>query len=201
MRKLVIICGLIAFALVACGGPKQASDANFKQAINDDLTKAQLYIEILSPLPVDMPDYALQDKFTGQRYPSLERAGLLRSSVITISNPPATGGYNGRGTRFELTDLGKKLAVPATWDPKIMHFVYAKKAVHSIENWTDPGNGNMVKVTYTYELDDVSDWAKRADVQSACGIDEVFAKAFGGSKTEQQTVLLILTNNGWEVKN
>ncbi|HEY2470159.1 MAG TPA: hypothetical protein VGI45_20330 [Terracidiphilus sp.] len=198
MRRVSLVLAVLLLAVPGCAGQKKASDANFKKAINDFLSKSPLYVEIQQKLPADVSNAFLQDQFVGRNLPALEKAGLLRSSPVTVSQP---GVNDGPGRRFELTDLGRKLAVPAAWNPDIMHFVYAKKAVHSIVNWTDPGDGDMVKVTYTYELDDVPEWAKLPEVQSSFGLDQVFAEAYGGSKKKEETILMILTNKGWEVKN
>ncbi len=196
MRKISMLCLFSIFLLNACNDPKSASKGNFKHVINQHLqTEGRSCIEFSGTLPSDVLTTMLQNRVIGPPYLALESAGLLRSSDIQIDQPFVKG----PGRRFELTDLGKKYAMPAPYGHDVIWLCYAQKSVHSVGNWTEP-SGGTTEVRFSYQLDDLADWARRPDVQSAYGLIQTDLNgAFDGSKPALEKILLQRTNQGWEV--
>jgi hypothetical protein len=111
-----------------------------------------------------------------------------------------------KAKRYEISDLGKKYYNQArsmrviSMNGGATAFCYARKSVKSIVKWNEPvtlGGFSETAVTYTYELKNVADWAKRPEIEAAFPVEKMSL-----AKTDDnQQIGLQLTNKGWEVPN
>lgn len=199
---LVSIAGL--FLLVACGGVKKPSNANFTKAINQYLAKHDdVCTVIVRQFPIDVPKSEQKEQYGIEpKLVALEQTGLVHSNnttaVVHGMLDPLWGLTPPQSVkRYELTPEGKKYfqEIPGPLG-QASAFCYGQKSVDSIVKWTESGTYSQTEVTYTYKIVNLASWAQQPDVQRA--FLDVGVTVNGASKTNQIAGLQ-LTNQGWEV--
>jgi hypothetical protein len=194
---LVFVCG--------CNSVKKPGDSNFKAAINQYLsTNGKTCIPVMQSFPIDIPVARLHDTFgTPAEMAALESAGLLRSSDTTAVVHRMLDALRGPTPpqpvkRYELTATGQKYFQQyPTVIGKSDGFCYGQKQVDSIVKWDEPvtqGSYSVTRVTYTYKLEQLADWATQPVIQSTF---PVVKTTLDQAKMNQQ-IDLHLTNKGWE---
>ena len=122
-------------------------------------------------------------------------AGSVGSSAALAQLVAPT---NAAGYRF--TDLGKQYVqkidhgILGSWD----ELCWAKTSLDKIVKWEGPlklGDYQEVLVTYTYQLTDIADWAKKPDVQAAF---PMIKTTMEGAGSKEGKLRLKLTSVGWE---
>lgn len=194
MNKIMLICVFCLFMTATCDSQSPLA-VKFEQTINSELAKQPLCLPVAGNLPVDILDARRSEKWA-QDYAALEKVGLLRSSSVAVNSPMGSG----PGKRFELSELGQKVAtfsIPG--DHSQVEFCYAKKAVHKILNWNDP-TGGETSVSYNYELLNIASWAQSPEMRNAfnLAIQDALDKSYKGPKPRTETMELQMTHNGWQ---
>ena len=181
--------------LMAVTGCKKTTDnaANLKSALNSyyDAHPVCLYnSEKKFPAQADTTD----DSDTAG-YDALVQQGLLtrtvaeKTKMIILSKSV---------NNYDLSDKGRGLWTADPSQPGYGNFCYGKRKVENITSAPldgDPPQGTTTKVTYTYTVGDVADWARAAVVQTAFpSVRTRLGAASNGSAT------MGLGTNGWTVQ-
>jgi hypothetical protein len=196
--------------LVSCASKNDANEKNFSEALNSYLaTKGSLCLGIPSAWPVDLNEAERRGGMgTAAEMAALEKVGLVRShEAETEYMPPLTSRpVKTKVLRYELTDNGKtfyreKDRLGLAGNKQVQgDLCYGQQALDKIVNWQGPsaaGDSKEVTVFYTYRIENLSDWAKNADIQRVFpGIVSTIDEA---GKT-QMNQALTLTNQGWQAK-
>ena len=188
-----------------CNSAKNANESNFKAAINQYLsTNGKTCVPVLHPFPIDIPVARLHDSSgTAAEMAALESAGLLHSSNTTAVVHGMLDALRGPTPpqpvkRYEPTATGQKyLQQYPTVIGQANGFCYGQKQVDSIVKWDEPvtqGSYSVTRVTYTYKLEQLADWARRPGIQRTF---PVIKATLDQAKTNQE-IDLHLTNKGWE---
>lgn len=184
MKKILLVVGS-ALVLAGCG-----EKGDFEKAINAELSKSKLCYSLKDndfafnkgvPIKVKQgyrfSEYSASDEIL---------KGLVRQGLLKVSQEP-----NGFGSVdvLEVTDKGQQVQF---WDRKDGACV-GHRAVAEIKNWTEPSEGNGVKmtqVTYTWKLDGVPGWVDK----------KAFSGVKGMAEPEEAKTVLVKTNNGWAAR-
>ena len=196
--------------LVSCASKKDANEKNFSEALNSYLAKkGQLCLGIPSAWPVDLNEAERRSGMgTAAEMAALEKVGLVRShEAETEYMPPLSSRpVKTKVLRYELTDNGKtfyreKDRLGLAGNKQVQgDLCYGQQALDKIVNWQGPtaaGDSKEVTVFYTYRIENLSDWAKNADIQRV--FPGIVSTIDGAGKT-QMNQSLILTNQGWQPK-
>src|SRR5260370_7292824 len=165
--------------LIGCASKKDANEKSFSEALNSYLAKkGQLCLGIPSAWPVDLNEAERRGGMgTAAEMAALEKAGLVRShETETEYTPPlSTRPVKARVLRYELTEEGKKfyrekqtLALVGT-KGKQGDLCFGQQALDKIVKWEGPnaaGDSKEVSVFYTYEIENLANWAKSPNVQT-----------------------------------
>jgi hypothetical protein len=209
--KMLVTASLSVCALTACSSKTDLNEKNFTLAIQENLDKTlpSLCIPFAASFELQIPNY------DEKKYQAFESAGLISSVDIEKDNPYWVNSYGSTAPipkfkfkQFTLTAEGKKYyqetdikARPhfvAAQAPAKAGLCYGKIAVDKVVKWTAPvqnGNAQVVQVTYLYKVNDLSDWAKKTDIQEA---SHKIKDMLDGVSKKELTQELILTNVGWE---
>jgi hypothetical protein len=205
MRPFYIVSIAALFVLAACNNTRNASDANFRKAINEYLAKHGAACTVIGrQFPIDLPRSEQSELYgIGPKLAALEQAGLVHASDITAvvhgmleplrgSTPPQ------HVVRYELTADGKKYFQQITGTlGQTCGFCYGQKSVDSIVKWLEPatvGASSQTEITYTYKIMNSAAWAERPDVQQA--FSDIRTTANGALKTTEVTGLQLISVGG-----
>jgi len=196
--------------LVSCASKNDANEKNFSEALNSYLaTKGSLCLGIPSAWPVDLNEAERRGGMgTAAEMAALEKVGLVRShEAETEYMPPLSSRpVKTKVLRYELTDNGKtfyreKDRLGLAGNKQVQgDLCYGQQALDKIVNWQGPtaaGDSKEVTVFYTYRIENLSDWAKNADIQRV--FPGIVSTIDGAGKT-QMNQALTLTNQGWQAK-
>lgn len=187
---------LIALALVlsACGNNQEASDSNFKQAIQDYLNNQE---GVCIYLPEDSFPFALANgNSQREETDSLVKAGLLSATTAQVEVRQLFGSSIKEGVEYNITAEGKKYLIQGQ-GLLASAFCTGKLTVSKVENFTQPTalNGATVShVNFSYKLDNLAKWIKTPEILQAY---PKLAEKIKNTKEQQDTALLLLTNKGW----
>ncbi len=205
MKRLIVLFVSGLLFVCGCNSAKKPGDSNFKTAINQHLvTNGKTCIPVLHPFPTDIPVARLHDSSgTLAEMTALESAGLLHSSDTTAVVHGLLDALRGPTPpqsvkRYELTTAGQEYfqQYPTAFGQS-KGFCYGQKQVDSIVKWDEPvtqGSYSVTRVTYTYKLEQLADWATQPDMQRT---RPVIKATLDQAKTNQE-IDLHLTNKGWE---
>ncbi|EUM14994.1 hypothetical protein L465_00765 [Enterobacter sp. BIDMC 29] len=185
MRKYLTVVAL-GILLTGCG-----EKSDFEKAINEKISKngvcygfskennAKVVQDFRLGTPVRVNIYGRDD--VDPVLIGLKNAGLLNISYEQEMFK--------RVAILETTDKGRKTKF---WDSNNGACV-GHRAVAEVKSWTEPSEGNGVKmtqVTYTWKLDGVPGWVDKND----------FSGVKGMSEPEEAKIVLVKTNNGWAAR-
>ncbi|KVL28714.1 hypothetical protein WS97_25550 [Burkholderia territorii] len=201
----------VAILLAACGSKKDASNSNFKEAIDAHLAKSCVTVRPggfmggdAYPISVTLhvPDNFTSPQQTAERnadstrpYEVLVKAGLLTTKDGTTKQVSMFGsGPKDVPTRiYDVTDAGKK--VLADPNGKGTGLCAARYKVDEVVRFTEPSNAmgsTMSEVSYTFSPIDIADWAKSTDIQQVyTGLASELADHQKGR------TMLVLASDGW----
>jgi len=172
---------LVAAALLACGcdNPKAANNKNFSKAITTYLTSQ----EELGTYCVGPKTEHFQEETVGvgETNSAFVKLGFLK---IVNQYPTMMGFWT--MTVYDMTPEGHASFTPGKG------FCMGHPELVQVVNFTDPGpNGTMSRVTYSYHLTNIANWASGSGGQT-------FRRSVPGADgVVQTTATFVLTGNGW----
>nr|WP_318655204.1 hypothetical protein [Methylocapsa sp. RX1] len=201
--------GCCVLALAGCGSKEDASEANFGAAISSFLTETgDLCLGFnIRQWPIDVAPGSL---LASGQLEALEAAGLVSSEPAAVDEKNIFGkptGFRTAVKRYQLSDKGKTFyrelsrsgLFANAGEIKGGDFCYGKEALDKVVKWegpTKPGADQQVRVTYSYKINDLADWAKAPSIASAFPRE---AQILAGAGKQNWKVIVKLTSAGWEV--
>jgi len=209
-KSLPWLMFLSVLLLIGCASKKDANEKNFSEALNSYLAKkGQLCLGIPSTWPVDLNEAERRGGIgTAAEIAALDKTGLVRSheTETEYAPPLSTRLVKARVLRYELTEDGKKfyrekqtLALGGT-KGKQGDLCLGHQALDKIVKWEGAnatGGSREASLFYTYEINNLAEWAKNPDIQR---IFPGVASTINGTGKTQMNQALILTNQGWQAK-
>lgn len=166
------------------------SDANYKRAID---SYSEAHPDCLWPHSKKFPvQVATSDGARTKGYDALTDAGLLtrttaEKKVMIIASKQMN--------IYDVSDKGRSRWTQDTTRPGYGNFCYGQRHVKQIENVSVTTNSSGVKtarVDYTFNVQDVPNWAKGQEMQNAFPI---LSSTLAGTQTAQAT--LQMNGNNW----
>ncbi|MGI4745879.1 MAG: hypothetical protein ACRYGI_05285 [Janthinobacterium lividum] len=213
-RRLLLVAACVT-TLSGCGSKKDPNKSNFSEAIKASLAKdADVCLtEPGQAWPVDVRDgdIAMSQAMgagTPVQMEALRTVGLVgeQSAVVSVKALFGPMIQQVGVHRYTLTEKGKSYIknvkssnlfdTSTALQPAIC---VGKKTLHEVQKWDGPmrlGDYAEATVYYSFEVDDLPNWAKIPSLQKAF---PVLQQIGSGSPVNTQAVLK-LTSNGWEVK-
>jgi hypothetical protein len=191
MKKLILPT-LLCSVLVACStgtvavsdDPKEPNEKNFKAALSQYFEKnGELCLGIYS-WPVAIMAFELESRDTSLGNKANQMEALAAVGLVKSKDDKNTRGYF-------LTDAAKPFL-------REQDLCWGKKSPNKIVKWDGPiklGEYQEAKVTYTYQIDSLAEWAKKPEVQNA--FKSMKTTLDNANKREDQHALK-LTSEGWE---
>ena len=196
----------VAVLLIACSDPKAASEKNFKISIQKSLDAAYPMCYVKANFPAAIP--ASDPYRSKSELQALVSAGLL--SVKEESREVSEKIFFSDKIRikmvvemvYNLTEEGKKFykadGEKDLYGKPIGGFCFGKATVKEIPEFTEPADAGGVRssrVTYTYQVSELPDWAK---LPATIAVIPRLKKDVESEKTPIKSMaMLMLTNNGW----
>lgn len=196
VRKLILVIAI----MFGCSSPKDATETNFKKAINEYFTQ-----EAKPCLDLGM---ALPRQLTSQEGASAAPllAELVQLGFVSVADSEkemfdflSTRKRKAPAKTFALTDKGKAIATVEERITGNTQLCYGRYQVTDVTNFTAPADMMGLRVTnvdFQFEAADLADWATRSTVLQKHS--QQLARDIG-SRTAPLTghASLVLTNNGW----
>lgn len=199
MKKLQVL--LISFFLVGCSNPQNATDANFKDAIqkyfND--TRACFSIDVAFPYEHE------KKRNKNVILEELVKLGLLsKEDSIKVSEnmfnkklltKESAVKYSLKAKGEKVATLIRKNTAFSSGKTKICYGVYKVEDIIDFSEPADMFGQKISKVNYTYKISNVASWAENDVLKMKYA---TLKKDLNSSqKSERGKVILILTNKGW----
>lgn len=142
---------------------------------------------------------------------ALESVGIVSSTAQIMEKASLFGkpsGVMADIVRYDLTEKGKKFyretATHSSGSPvadqKFNDLCIGRLALDKVIVWEEfiaaGGGPKQVRVSFTYQIDELAEWAKDEGVRKAF---RSLALAVDGIGKEKRPMLLKLTSEGWEV--
>jgi hypothetical protein len=192
-----------ALAISGCNDPKKASEANFKTAAQQFLDSAYPTCYFEAKFPYKTDGFSINN--TPDILHVLAQKGLLTEKELSRKHYDATwamGAHDVVANSYDLTDEGKKYyKVDASKNligKPVSGFCFGKATVSAVVNFTEPSDmmGQKIsRVTYSYKVTDIPDWAKSPEITA---LSSKLANDVNSEKDPQKiTNVFLLTNNGW----
>jgi hypothetical protein len=217
MKNVIIAAITGAAMLAACGDKADANDKNFGVAMTQYFDKKGDLCLNTKHWPVDVTETdlrlqkAMQTGVAGQMA-ALEAAALVRSDntevdIMGILGKPT--GAKAKIKRYTLTDAAKPFTQEKSVDSiglngkttvKQTDLCWGKKALDKIVKWEGPmkfGDYQEAGITYTYKVNNIADWAKKPELQTAF---PWVGSILNGAGTKEAKHAVKLTSLGWEAK-
>ncbi|WP_456268844.1 hypothetical protein M1D97_00800 [Kushneria sp. AK178] len=184
----------LAALLSACGDPQEASEGNFRSALQDDVGGMGPAICLEAPAP-RLP-FVMNQRAAGQQSDMAERtkranalvdAGLLEREDLS----------DGR-QRYSLTDDGRDSYARAHGLEQ-GGFCFGKVRIEGVDSFTPAqaieGGFTVSHVRYSYSVRDIPSWAEEDSLRQAYqgGLE-------GLDDTRHKRAMMILTNQGWQTE-
>ncbi|MCY1361705.1 hypothetical protein D9M69_483810 [compost metagenome] len=197
---------LSMIALLVCTGctdPKQASEANFKQAIQAylDTTYPRCYVE--SNFPTETQEFDIRG--TNRMLHALAKVDVVKETELSRKEIPASFGMEARTDiryAYDLTEEGRKYFKPEVVElmsgKKLGGLCFGRAHLLSVDNFTEPADmmGQKIShVTYSWSVTDLPDWASRKEVVEMDRALE--GDVDSGKNPHKETKVVVLTNKGW----
>lgn len=199
MRSYVVLLGIvIVTAISACSNPKDATESNFKLAVQKYLDTEYPKCYFSGNFPAKTKDWDITGENATMK--ALAKAGLLSEKEVSRKEVSDGWGMQKKTVviyAYDLTDEGKKSYKKGT-DRTRGGFCGGNAKVTSIEEFSEPADllGHKVsKVRYSYVVSNVPAWATSDELIS---LNRSLKKDVESSaKPIVETNTMILTNNGW----
>ncbi len=213
MRKAIFLA-FVVVAVCGCSDKTDPNEKNFRSAVDAYLSKKGSLCLNDQAWPVELNELdkkigsSLGGAGPASRMEALTSQGLAAASEIDKPILSYGGKSTGRTqpvTRYELTEKGKQYFHESTGSygkPKEGEvrgeLCYGKKAVDKVVKWEGPmklGEYQAATVKYLYKVDNIADWAKSSEIQSAFPSVKDWVD---GAGNKQQSHVVRLTSIGWE---
>ena len=215
--KRAVVLGVALIVLAGCG-KKDANETNFGKAIGQYLDQnGDLCLDMKKwPVDVTSMDIQLQKSMptgTAGKMAALEAVGLAKGTdteidqIGTFTNKPT--GNKFKVKRYVLTEAAKPfekqreheyIGVNGTVKETLTDICWGKKSLDKVVKWEGPivlGDYQEAKVNYLYKIDNLADWAKKPEFQTA--FPSVGSTIDNANKKEVSHAVK-LTSEGWEAK-
>lgn len=184
----------LAALLSACGDAKEATEGNFRSALQDDVGNMGPAVCLEAPAP-RMP-FVMDQRAVSQspgmadrakRANALAKAGLLEREDLS----------DGR-QRYKLTDEGRDIYAREQGLEQ-GGFCFGEVRIEGIDNFTPAqaidGGYTVSHVRYSYKIHDLPSWAEEDSLRKAYkgGLE-------GLEDTQHKRAMMILTNKGWQTE-
>ncbi|MBE5212564.1 membrane lipoprotein lipid attachment site-containing protein [Pectobacterium sp. A535-S3-A17] len=184
MKKILLVT-CTALVLAGCG-----EKGDFEKAINAKISKSQVCYSLQDNDIVFNKGFPVKVNhgYRSAGYNASDEIlnGLVEQGLLTVSQQP--NGFSSVDV-LEVTDKGQEVDF---WNREEGACV-GHRAVAEITSWTEPSEGNGVKmtqVTYTWKLDGVPGWVDK----------KAFSGVKGMATPEEAKIVLVKTNNGWSAQ-
>lgn len=184
----------LAALLSACGDNQEASEGNFRAALQDDIGNMGPAVCLEAPAP-RMP--FVIDKRAAREHPGLadrvKRADALAKAGLLEREDMSDGRQ-----RYKLTDEGRELYAREQGLEQ-GGFCFGKVRIEGIDSFTPAqaidGGYTVSHVRYSYRIDDLPSWAEEGSLHKAYkgGLE-------GLEDTQHKRAMMILTNKGWQTE-
>ena len=171
MKKILLVAGT-ALVLAGCG-----EKGDFEKAINAKISQSKLCYSLQDNDVVFNKGFPIKVNrgYRSAGYSASDEIlkGLAEQGLLTVSQQA-----NGQEVEFWNRENGACVG---------------HRAVAEVKSWTEPSEGNGVKmtqVTYTWKLDDVPGWVDK----------KAFSGVKGMAEPEEAKIVLVKTNNGWSAR-
>ncbi|MCM5681819.1 hypothetical protein M8A51_20015 [Schlegelella sp. S2-27] len=201
MRYLLALAAAAASLVTGCSDPKAASEKNFEAAI-------QSYLDTAYPKCYFNRQFPTTNEFdiggSTAVLQAMARAGLLVEKEASRKEVPQWGGGKKVVVKssFDLTDEGRKFykpdAVKTLRGEDIGGFCFGRATVTAITQFSEPADmfGHRIsRVSYTYTVSGLPDWAKAPEMTSV--LKALQADAASAAEPVKALDALVLTNTGW----
>lgn len=215
MKKVFCLAVIGAGFLTACGSKTDANEKNFGAALTHYFDKKGELCLGIRKWPVDLSGMDLQMQKTmktgtANQMAVLESVGLVKGEDATVEGKSWSGQPSGmqfKVKRYTLTDVAKKyvrekdvenIGMDGRSMTKQSDLCWGKKALAKVVKWEGPmklGDYQEARVTYTYKLNDLADWAKNPEIQT---VFPVVGRIVQGENTLEEKHGVKLTSEGWE---
>lgn len=182
MKMIFLVAGT-ALVLAGCG-----EKGDFEKAINAKISQSKVCYSLKDNDVVFNKGFPrrVNRGFRSAGYSASDEIlkGLVEQGLLKVSQE--SDGFNSVDV-LEVTDKGQEVEF---WDRKDGACV-GHRAVAEVKSWTEPSEGNGVKmtqVTYTWKLDGVPGWVDK----------KAFSGVKGMTTPEETKTVLVKTNNGWQ---
>lgn len=184
MKKILLVAGT-ALVLAGCG-----EKSDFEKAINAKISKSKVCYSLQDNDIVFNKGFPVKVNrgYRSAGYSASDEIlkGLAEQGLLTVSKQ--ANGFSSVDA-LEVTDKGQEVEF---WDRENGACV-GHRTVAEITSWTEPSEGNGVKMTqviYTWKLDGVPGWVDK----------KAFSGVKGMSEPEEAKIVLVKTNNGWTAR-
>lgn len=207
-----LLAALGALSLCACSSKTDVSEKNFGAALTQYFEKkGELCIGTWNwPVDVSAMDMRLQSGTVSQMA-ALEGVGLVKGEDTEVQATNIYGkptGINVTVKRYTLTDAAKpylrekdaEMGLNGKTTVKQTSICWGKKALDKVVKWEGPmklGDYQEAGVTYTYKIDNLADWAKQPQVQTAFRAVKTTIEGAGAKESKHGVKL---TSQGWEAR-
>lgn len=216
-KRLAVYAVLGSITLAACGNSTDANEKNFGAALTQYFEKKGELCLGTNRWPVDVNEVDRQPQRafpggTADQMAALEAVGLVKGEDIELQGTNFDGRPNGlkfRVRRYTLSDAAKPFARDKEvtqigpgnqTTTKLTDLCWGRKTLDKVVKWEGPmklGDYQEARVTYTYRISDLADWAKKPELQAAFGSLKVL---IAGAGSNQDKHGLKLTSQGWEAR-
>lgn len=194
--NLVIYTAALSL-LAGCDDPLDANKANFQKALQSYNDAHPVCASISFKLPIELRNDSDADK--KRQLEPLVGVGLISVKTIQKNESAAPGQARAPDyLRYAPTSVGEKvIRKGANGFLGGTDICFAHRKVVNVESFTEPVEVmgiTVSRVTYDYDLKDVEQWAKGADIAGIFPqIETMLAKP-----DHQATEVLVQTKQGWK---
>lgn len=213
-KNIAILAVLGTVTLAACGSKTDANEKNFSAAMSQYFDKKGDLCLNTKLWPVDLSemDLRLQKSMrpgSANQMAVLEAAGLVKSEDTEVDIMGKPNGAKAKIKRYTLTDAAMPFAqervvssknLDDDTDERKTALCWGKKVLDKIVKWESTmkfGDYQEAGITYTYRVNNLADWAKTPNVQTAFPVLKSILDGVG-SKESKHTIKQ--TSQGWEAK-
>lgn len=193
----LVICTAALLLLAGCDDPLDANKKIFHKVLQSYYDAHPVCVAISFKLPIEFRSDS--DAGRKQQLEPLVRAGLISVETIQKNESAAPGQERAVDyLRYVPTGVGAKvIRKGANSFLGGTDICFAHRKVVKVESFTEPTEVMGLKVshvTYDYDLKDVGQWAKGADIADVFPqIETMLAKS-----DNQATDVLVQTKQGWK---
>lgn len=186
MKKIAGSAAMMAILLAGCGSKTDVNEKNFSEAIKQSLDKRGY-------MCFQRTGGENIDRLNSSRKAALESAGLAKNE----------------GKHYALTDTAKPFVREVeihdySWGVDVHQgtapaLCWGKMSLDKIVKWEGPAplkDHQVVTVKLLYKIEDLADWAKKPEIQTAFPETKELIESAG---KKEFPLKLKLTNIGWEV--